>query len=30
MLIENGLSAYEWDAFDTLSFMTQIGAVPGS
>ncbi len=29
MRIENGLSAEEWDAFDTLSFMTQIGAIPG-
>jgi hypothetical protein len=30
MRIENGLNVEEWDAFDTLSFMTQIGAVPGS
>jgi predicted ester cyclase len=29
MRIENGLNAEEWDAFDTLSFMTQIGAIPG-
>jgi hypothetical protein len=29
MGIDNGLNAEEWDSFDTLSFMTHLGAIPG-